>query len=181
MPSGAEQTSHLDLAQSVREGGTCLFIDLAACRRADCRPCTAQCGYFYHPCNNGVVSIAELATCALACATCAEFACVVACPSGALERQMEHNNLIVRHNARCSGCRTCHSACPYGERNPASVPLMVSTCEFCLDQCETQPVCSRTCDRGGLRVVSGEREPGPGEYLVGDRIVVHSSGTLAPA
>ncbi|MBA7554240.1 hypothetical protein ES705_46852 [subsurface metagenome] len=72
-----------------------LFIDLDLCASGQCTECEIQCSYFYHPHNNGIVSVAELAAYALVCRRCEQPHCVAACPVEALEQLKDKDNLIV--------------------------------------------------------------------------------------
>ena len=154
-----------------------LFVDLNVCESSDCKVCTVRCSYFYHPGNNGVVSIVELASYALVCRRCEEPHCVAACPADALEQQPERDKLLIRHNMRCVSCKTCSHACPYGTIYPENVPLMIHVCDFCLDRRESgsEPLCVITCEFGALRLRSGEQDLSDDEFLVGDNLIIHST------
>jgi Fe-S-cluster-containing hydrogenase component 2 len=91
-----------------QNGGEKLFIDLDLCATGQCKTCEIQCSYFYHAAaNNGIASVAELATYALVCRRCEEPHCVNACPEEALEQQSEKEKLLIRHNMRCVSCKSC--------------------------------------------------------------------------
>ena len=154
-----------------------LYIDLDVCSGGDCKDCTLQCNYFYHPENNGISSVAELATFALVCRRCEEAHCVSACPVEALEQQKEKDNLLMRHNMRCVSCKSCAHACPYGTIYPENVPLLVHICDFCLDRRskENGPQCIRTCPLGALGLRAADQELPDNTFLVGDNLIVHST------
>ena len=178
MTTSAEQLRQGKLSQSPERGiDLRLFVDLNACESSECKVCTVKCSYFYHPGNNGVLSIAELASYALVCRRCEEPHCVAACPSDALEQQSEKNKLLIRHNMRCVGCRTCSHACPFGTIYPENVPLMIHVCDFCLDRRESgsEPVCVGTCDFDALWLQSSEQDLSDDEFLVGDNLIIHST------
>ena len=81
-------------------GNLKLFIDLDICFSGECKNCNLQCSYFYHPLNNGINSVAELATYALVCRRCEEPHCVNACPVEALEQQEEKNKRCCQKGIR---------------------------------------------------------------------------------
>ena len=160
-----------------RGAETRLFVDLNICQSSDCKLCTVECSYFYHPENNGVLSIAELASYSLVCRKCEEPHCVAACPSDALEQQDDRDKQLIRHNMRCVSCKTCSHSCPYGTIYPENVPLMIHICDFCLDRrhVEDEPLCVKTCEIGALRLQGSEEDLGDDDFLVGDNLIIHST------
>ena len=154
-----------------------LYVDLNVCESAECKLCTIECSYFYHPGNNGVLSIAELASYALMCRKCEEPHCVAACPSEALEQLTERDKLLIRHNMRCVSCKTCSHACPYGTIYPENVPLLIHICDFCLDRRDgaDEPLCVKTCPFDALRLQTSEQELADDDFLVGDNLIIHST------
>lgn len=154
-----------------------LFVDLDVCSTGQCKSCVIKCSYFYHPDNNGIISVAELATYALVCRRCEEPHCVDSCPVDALEQEKDKNKLLIRHNMRCISCKSCSHACPYGTIYPENVPLLVHNCDFCLDRREKkdEPLCITSCPYGALRLVSADSELGENTFLVGDNLIIHST------
>lgn len=154
-----------------------LFIDLDICSTGQCEKCQLQCSYFYHPDNNGIISVAELATYALVCRKCESPHCVPACPVEALEQQKDKGKLLIRHNMRCISCKSCSHACPYGTIYPELLPLLIHTCDFCLDRRsdKDEPLCIKSCPYGALSLKSADAELGENTFLVGDNIIVHST------
>jgi Fe-S-cluster-containing dehydrogenase component len=156
-----------------------LFIDLDVCAKGECEKCDIQCSYYYHqqkPGNNGIVSVAELATYALVCRRCEEPHCVNACPVEALEQQKDKGKLLVRHPMRCISCKSCSHACPYGTIYPENVPFLVHNCDYCLDRRgqKDEPLCIKSCAHGALSLKKADGDLGPDTFLVGDHLVVHS-------
>jgi len=154
-----------------------LYIDLDVCASGECENCDLKCSLFYHPGNNGIVSVAELATYALVCRKCEEPHCVNSCPKDALEQQKEKDNMLIRHNLRCVSCKSCSHACPYGTIYPENVPFLVHNCDFCLDRRDenNQPLCVKSCDKGALSLKSADIELDENTFLVGDNLIVHST------
>ncbi|NQT90153.1 MAG: hypothetical protein HQ558_02760, partial [Candidatus Omnitrophica bacterium] len=66
MSTSAEQIHQGSVNMSPKKAGDKrLYIDLDICASGECKECVVQCSYYYHqqePGNNGIVSVAELAT-----------------------------------------------------------------------------------------------------------------------
>jgi len=175
--SVAEQLYHgrVNLEPDPSRQAPKLLLDLDLCSGAECEDCRALCSYFYHPGNQGVRALQELATYHLICRRCEHPHCVDACPRGALEQQIERGRLLVRHTARCVSCQSCSLACPYGTILPELLPQSVSNCDFCLNRTNgPEPLCVATCPAGALRMFGESEELGEDKFLVGNFLVVHS-------
>ncbi|MDD4909695.1 MAG: 4Fe-4S dicluster domain-containing protein [Candidatus Omnitrophica bacterium] len=157
-----------------------LFVDLDICSSGQCEKCVIRCSYYYHqqgPGNNGIVSVAELATYAVICRKCEQPHCVASCPVDALEQQKDKDKLLIRHNMRCISCKSCSNACPYGTIYPENVPLLIHNCDFCLDRRSHifEPLCVKSCPYGALQLKEADADLGENTFLVGDNIIVHSA------
>lgn len=154
-----------------------LFIDLDICATSECKNCELECSFYHHPDNNGILSVAELATYALVCRRCEEPHCVNACPVEALEQEKEKDKLLVRHNMRCVSCKSCSHACPYGTIYPELVPLLIRNCDFCMDRRsdKDEPLCIKSCSHGALSLKTGDTKLDENTFLVGDNLIVHST------
>lgn len=155
-----------------------LYIDLDVCATGECEKCEIKCSYFYHvqeTGNNGIISVAELATYALVCRRCEEPHCVNSCPVEALGQQKDKNKMLIRYNMRCISCKSCSHACPYGTIYPENVPYLAHNCDFCLDRrnAANEPLCIKSCPYGALGLSDADAEPGKDTFLVGDNIIVH--------
>ncbi|HUV07856.1 MAG TPA: 4Fe-4S dicluster domain-containing protein [Spirochaetia bacterium] len=178
MYTSAEQSHHGKLSVEGKKGSDMrLFIDLDVCASGDCKGCDIQCSYFYHPSNNGIISIAELATYALVCRHCEEPHCVNACPFEALEQQEDKNKILVRHSMRCVSCKSCSHACPYGTIYPENVPQLAHICDFCMDRRDRarEPLCVQSCSYDALSLKRADEELPANTFLVGDNLIVHST------
>ncbi len=178
MFTSAEQHHQAKLNLSAKKGpDTRLFIDLDVCGSGECKECVIECSYFYHPQNNGIISIAELATYFLVCRRCEEPHCVNACPVEALTQQKDRENLLIRHNMRCISCKSCSHACPYGTIYPENVPYIIHICDFCLDRLDrdNEPLCIETCPYGALKLMKADEELEENTFLAGDNLIVHST------
>jgi Fe-S-cluster-containing hydrogenase component 2 len=147
-----------------------LVINLDLCR--DCAVCTAACAYPYHPSNNGVARLRELAAQELVCRRCEARSCVEACPNEALEQQAD--GALRRWNMRCTGCLSCSHACPFGTIIPAATQFRDSACDFCAGLEGKVPACAATCP---LHAISLEEAPAdaPGLHLLGENLAVRTT------
>jgi Fe-S-cluster-containing dehydrogenase component len=134
-----------------------LFIDLEKCYR--CHSCTAQCSYYYHPTKDGYVRCLALAAQEHVCRRCEEPPCVVSCPQNALEKRPD--GMLNRYSLRCSSCKTCTVACPFGVIYPQLVEYKTTMCDYCFDRADdrTPPLCVTTCPEGALQWVDRDADP----------------------
>lgn len=148
-----------------------LFIDLEICNK--CKECKVNCSYFYHPQNNGITILRELASFATVCRGCEEAPCVKACSQDALEKQ--EDGTLKRYNMRCIGCKSCVLACPFGTIYPEVIPFLVSQCDYCLNRGnEKIPECVNTCPFKAIKYVDVEENVKEDIFAVGKNLVVHS-------
>ena len=178
MFTSAEQIHHGRLSTKTEAGSDYrLFIDLDICAMNECRICDLKCSYLYHPLNNGIRSIVELASYALVCRKCEEPHCVAACPKEALEQQKEKDNILMRHNMRCVSCKSCSHACPYGTIYPEAVPHIIHICDYCLDRRNQNdlPLCIESCSFNALSLKPADQELTENTFLVGGNLIVHST------
>ena len=148
-----------------------LFIDLEICYK--CKECVAECSYFYHPENNGVVSLLELVSKVEVCRRCEAAPCVEACVFDALEKQPDGS--LKRYSMLCTGCQTCSLACPFGVIYPEIVPYITSQCDYCVGRCNgNEPECVKTCPHNAIKYIEVEESKENDIYLVGEHLAVHS-------
>lgn len=152
--------------------GKRLYIDLDICRK--CEDCSAACSYYYHPYNDGVTYLREIAEFSAKCRNCEEAPCVKSCPQEALEKQ--ENGIIKRYNMRCISCKTCSYACPFGTILPELIPYATSKCDYCFQRLaeDEAPVCISGCTKNAIQY--GEFEPNDSEFKfqVNDHLIVHA-------
>jgi Fe-S-cluster-containing dehydrogenase component len=149
-----------------------LFIDLEACSK--CEECKVACDYFYHPQNNGITSLREYATFSLVCRQCEEAPCVRSCYRDALEKQA--SGILKRYKMRCSSCKSCSIACPFGTIFTDFIPYLDSVCDYCIGKTELQPVpvCTKNCPKGAVEIKEIEEKPQENIYFIGEHLAVHS-------
>jgi Fe-S-cluster-containing dehydrogenase component len=150
-----------------------LLIDLEHC--AGCDQCGLKCSYRGHVANDGIQSLREFAHFAVVCRRCADEPCVAACPWQALEKQ--EDRVLKRYLMRCTSCKSCAMACPFGTIYPETIPLVTSSCDYCLGRLNEgqSPVCVESCSHGGIQY--GDFEENKAEYIfkVSERLLVKSS------
>ena len=148
-----------------------LFIDLDIC--SNCPKCVVECSYPYHPQNNGISSIRELATFGLICRQCEIAPCVTSCPKEALEKK--EDGVLKRYNMRCISCKTCSLACPFGTIYPELLPLMASGCDYCLGRLKGNvPLCVTTCPYSALKYDEVEENASAKIFCLNDSLAVKS-------
>lgn len=89
----------------------------------------------------------------LSCNHCERPECIRVCPNRAYTKQPD--GAVVQDPARCTGCRLCALACPYGAPRYAAGERKTSKCSLCADR-RTQgrrPACVDACLTGALKVI----------------------------
>jgi Fe-S-cluster-containing dehydrogenase component len=150
-----------------------LLIDLEKCYR--CRACTARCSYFYHPANEGYVRCIALAVQEHVCRRCEEPPCVNGCPQKALEKRPD--GMLNRYALRCTSCKTCTIACPFGVLFPQLVDYKTSMCDLCAGRADdaTAPLCVTSCPQQALQWVEGGADAANDIHEVrGGKFLVHA-------
>jgi len=130
-----------------------LLIDLDICSK--CEECGMLCSYIQHPGNNGITSLREFAHFAINCRRCDDAPCVNSCPWEALE--LQETKMLKRHMMRCTSCKTCSRACPFGVIYPETIPFVISRCDYCIGLKENEcPICLQSCVHGGIKYAEFE-------------------------
>jgi Fe-S-cluster-containing dehydrogenase component len=131
-----------------------------------------KCSYPYHPDNDGVASLREIAAYAVICRQCQSANCVLACPKEALEKDEE--GILRRHNMRCISCKSCAVACPFGTIYPELVPFAVARCDYCTERLKPgeEPLCVKTSPPDAIRYLEIEPDESNKIHKVGDHLLV---------
>lgn len=84
------------------------------------------------------------------CNQCDVSPCVNACPTGASNVGDGGVVLVTRH--KCSGCKACITACPYGARYVDPQEGFIDKCTFCLHRVQQggEPACVGVCPTRSL-------------------------------
>jgi len=149
-----------------------LFIDLEECVKH--KESAIRCSYFYHPNNNGIVAVWEIANFALVCRKCDDEPCAAACPFEALEKQ--EDKVLRRYTMRCTSCKTCAQACPFGTIYPETIPYLASRCDVCLGRLgkDEKPLCVSSCGHSGIQYGDFDEDEQAGRFKLTENIIVHS-------
>lgn len=142
-----------------------LFIDLEICYK--CAKCEAACDYYYHPDDAGYNRFLALAAQEHVCRRCDDPPCVKGCPQDALEQRAVDRRLE-RSSMRCTSCKTCTVACPFGVIYPEIVEYKTSMCDYCLDRAAegTPPVCTTACAKNAIQYIEVAEDPSKDIYAV---------------
>jgi len=147
-----------------------LFVDLEICSK--CEECKVCCDYFYHPQNNGIVALREYATFATICRHCEEAPCVTSCYHDALERAADGH--IKRYKMRCTSCKSCSLACPFGIIFPDFIPYLDAKCDYCISITNKLPKCIPTCHKEAIEIKEVQEDLEKNIYFVGEHLAVHT-------
>lgn len=147
-----------------------LFIDLEIC--SNCKECKVCCDYFYHPQNNGITTLREYATFVTLCRHCEEAPCVTACYHSALERSQDGH--LKRYKMRCTSCKSCTIACPFGIIFADFIPYLDSQCDYCTGVSGKFPKCVTTCPEKAIEIKEVEEDLEKDIYFVGEHLAVHT-------
>ncbi|MBL7070919.1 MAG: 4Fe-4S binding protein [Candidatus Omnitrophica bacterium] len=130
------------------------------------------CSYFYHSDNKGVRSLLELATYAIVCRKCELEACVTSCPNEALEKR--DDKILERYNMRCTSCKSCSHACPFGVIYTEMMTYLMPRCDLCLDKLMDgeEPACIKGSAEGVLMYGDFKEDEAKKIYAVSDNILV---------
>ncbi|MDO8567232.1 MAG: 4Fe-4S dicluster domain-containing protein [Dehalococcoidales bacterium] len=74
--------------------------------------------------------------------------CLDACPNGAIEVAPQTNARVVNVD-KCTGCKTCHGACPWAMTTFDAETKKASKCHLC----GGDPQCVKACPTGALQYV----------------------------
>ncbi len=150
-----------------------LFIDLEKLNNHE-GEVRADCSYYYHPGNAGIVRLRELGQFLYICRKCEEAPCVNSCPQEALEKQ--EDGIVKRYTMRCVSCKSCSHACPFGAIAIDTVPYIMSQCDECIGRnLEEEPLCVKSCSvPDAVKFIEVDESEKDDIYLVGKNIAVHA-------
>ena len=149
-----------------------LLIDLDIC--SECDECGMLCSYTQHPGNNGITSLREFAHFAVICRRCDDAPCVASCPWEALEKQ--ESGALKRYMMRCTSCKSCSGACPFGVIYPETIPFIIARCDFCLGRLREgdRPICLESCTHGGIKYADFEENSQERIYKISGHLLVRT-------
>lgn len=154
-------------------GTATMMIDLERCTRCD--DCVRACAAAHD--NNpkfirqgkeeGHLMIGH------ACMQCRDPVCMIGCPTGAIQREKQKGQIVIR-DLVCIGCATCAESCPYDNIQMVEVrnasgdfirdkgtnhPIVKATkCDLCVEQIGG-PACERACPHDALIRMDMQSQP----------------------
>jgi Fe-S-cluster-containing hydrogenase component 2 len=91
----------------------------------------------------------------VACRTCEDAPCVIACPRDALKQDPATGVIHVDAN-RCDGCAWCIEACDFGALSINPETKLAEICDLCQDL-EDGPQCVKWCPKEALELTTPDR------------------------
>jgi Fe-S-cluster-containing hydrogenase component 2 len=92
---------------------------------------------------------------AVACRTCEDAPCVIACPRDALTQDAD-TGVIRVDTGRCDGCAWCIEACDFGAISINPRTKLAEICDLCEDE-EDGPQCVKWCPKDALELTAPDR------------------------
>jgi len=97
----------------------------------------------------------EILITAVACRTCEDAPCVIACPRNALS-QDPVTGIIHIDADRCDGCAWCIEACDFGAISINPETKLAEICDMCEGE-EDGPQCIKWCPKEALELTTPDR------------------------
>ncbi len=102
------------------------------------------------------VRVDEVLILALACRTCDNPACVLACPQDALSQDPD-TGIVHVNTQKCDACAWCVEACEFGAISINPETRLAEICDQCEDK-EDGPQCVLWCPKEALKLSTPEQE-----------------------
>jgi Fe-S-cluster-containing dehydrogenase component len=75
---------------------------------------------------------------------------------------------------RCTSCKSCTVACPFGVIFQDFIPYLDSKCDYCVGISGEFPQCLNTCPEKAIEVKDLSEDLEKNIYFVGEHLAVHS-------
>jgi len=75
---------------------------------------------------------------------------------------------------RCTSCKSCTVACPFGVIFQDFIPYLDSKCDYCIGKTEELPRCVSSCPEKGVEIKEVQEDLEKNIFFVGDNLAVHS-------
>jgi len=124
------------------------IVDMEKC--IGCELCEKVCEFLYVKPRTKVRSTKDGVLVPAVCLHCTDPVCVYACPTGAVYRN-SGGSVRIRQN-RCTGCKLCVMACPFGVPDVDLSKGFMTKCDLCMERAreELPPACVELCPTGAL-------------------------------
>lgn len=113
--------------------------------------------------EKGVYPETSIQFISLSCMHCVDSPCIMACPTGAIRKDLESGAVLVKQEL-CIGCHSCSIACTFGIPRFGADGKM-QKCGMCLERVKhgLEPACVRTCPSqaltfGSINELSDQKE-----------------------
>jgi Fe-S-cluster-containing hydrogenase component 2 len=97
----------------------------------------------------------EVLITAVACRTCENAPCVIACPRDALTQDSDTGIIHIDPN-KCDGCAWCVEACDFGAISINPATKLAEICDQCEDE-EDGPQCVKICPKDALEYTTPDQ------------------------
>lgn len=97
----------------------------------------------------------EVLITAVACRTCEDAPCVIACTRDALTQDPETGIITIDPN-KCDGCTWCLEACDFGAISINPATKLAEICDLCADE-EEGPQCVLWCPKDALELTTPDQ------------------------
>ncbi len=137
------------------------YIACDATKCIGCQLCEYICSYTktgeYNTYRSRIrtIRVDEILITAVACRTCEDAPCVIACTRDALEQDPE-TGIISIDPERCDGCAWCIEACDFGAISINPETKMAEICDQCQDE-EEGPQCVLWCPKDALELTTPDQ------------------------
>ena len=137
------------------------YVACDATKCIGCQLCEYICSYTktgeYNSYRSRIrtVRVDEILITAVACRTCEDAPCVIACTRDALTQDPE-TGLISVNAERCDGCAWCIEACDFGAISINPATKIAEVCDQCEDQ-EDGPQCVKWCPKDALELTTPDQ------------------------
>jgi Fe-S-cluster-containing hydrogenase component 2 len=138
------------------------FVDCDPDLCIGCQLCEYVCSYNktgdYNTYRSRIrtVRVDEVLITAIACRTCENPACVIACPQDALSQDPEKGTIHIDAQ-KCDACAWCVEACEFGAISINPATKLAEICDLCQDK-EDGPQCVLICPKEALSFATPEQK-----------------------
>lgn len=126
-----------------------------------CQICEYVCSYTKNNEYNSyrsrirTVRVDEVLITAIACRTCENAPCVIACPRDALTQDSKTGTIKIDNN-KCDGCAWCIEACDFGAISINPATKLAEICDQC-EGIEDGPQCVKWCPKKALEYTTSDQ------------------------